>query len=162
MAEPICRMIPDTFTTLRYRAIIMVTCCLFLWCQVEPASTEPRCWRSDPPEWNGSKAQTKPGMDQSMAMSINCKLMIELYIRYYVYVCEALVTWLCKMCCIWMLWLIINIFWIWFECIWCSSKSSPYTIRRMTIVTCYNGHYMAKTGGKCWTLLWQRVHIQNY
>ena len=91
----------------------LVTCCLFLWCQVEPVSTEPRCWRSDPPEWIGSKAQIKPGMDQSMAMSTNCNLMIELYIRYYVYVCEALVTWFCKMCCIYMLWLVINIFWIW-------------------------------------------------
>ena len=97
--------------TILYRTL--VTCCLFLWCQVEPVSTQPWCWRSDPPEWSGSKAQTKPGMDQSMAMSINCNLMIELYIRYYVYVCEALVTWLCKMCCIYMLWLIINIFWIW-------------------------------------------------
>ena len=56
-------------------------CCLFRFCQVTPVSTEPRCWRSYPPEWSVSKAQTKPGMDQSMAMSINCNPMIELYIR---------------------------------------------------------------------------------
>ena len=94
--------------------------CIGLWwpvayfCDVRLSllAPSPGAGESDPPEWSGSKAQTKPRMDQSMAMSINCNLMIELYIRYYVYLCEALVTWFCKMCCIYMLWLIINIFWI--------------------------------------------------
>ena len=42
----------------------LVTCCLFLWCRVEPTSTEPRCWRSDPPgwvKWVQSPNQTRNG-----------------------------------------------------------------------------------------------------
>ena len=42
----------------------LVTCCLFLWCRVEPAGTEPRCWGSDPPgwvKWVQSPNQTRNG-----------------------------------------------------------------------------------------------------